>query len=268
MKNTANAIVCKCLIMSLAEFNEIVAGYFGEETDDYLRAIADNRRKQRREKLYRTLAGHFDVASVVEIGKTASGESMYIIVKETSAVPENVCFDEILDDIDNSIWHLVRCVAGGSANEVFDAINDAVTTLHRNVPAVDQMPYKQASQMLTNIHQQVKAYLANTDFADCEDVDDVDWDMEIIGEVCDIVESQMDAYDISVCHPFYTEDGNDGDDEGTPCYCSGECDNEDCPLMHPKTVTGYVRQILDECTVDMRAHRLLNELYRITVAEL
>jgi len=45
--------------------------------------------------------------------------------------------------------------------------------------------------------------------------DHMDWDMAIIGEVCDFIEETLKAHNISTCYPFQTDDE-------TICYASAD----------------------------------------------
>lgn len=49
----------------------------------------------------------------------------------------------------------------------------------------------------------------------------VEWDVEIIGEVVDVVKDVLSKKCFGVCHPFYTNGK-------TPCYESDDCGLENC----------------------------------------
>lgn len=51
---------------------------------------------------------------------------------------------------------------------------------------------------------------------------EIEWDMEIIGEVVDAVKSVLDDFNVPVCHPFFADE--------TPCYKTSECQNRNCPF--------------------------------------
>lgn len=54
---------------------------------------------------------------------------------------------------------------------------------------------------------------------------EIDWDMEIIGEIEEAVEDILKSRCFGVCHPFYCDDN-------IPCYQSDDCGNEDCPFRN------------------------------------
>lgn len=50
---------------------------------------------------------------------------------------------------------------------------------------------------------------------------DVEWDMEVIGEIEKVVEDILASRCFGVCHPFYSDDN-------IPYYKSDDCWNEAC----------------------------------------
>lgn len=54
---------------------------------------------------------------------------------------------------------------------------------------------------------------------------DVEWDMEIIGEIEEAVEDILMSRCFGVCHPFYC-----GDE--IPCHQSDDCGNTKCPFRN------------------------------------
>lgn len=54
--------------------------------------------------------------------------------------------------------------------------------------------------------------------------EELDWDMEIIGEIADYAEEVLNGSEVETCRPFY-----EGENE-TPCYLGTDCKNPNCPL--------------------------------------
>lgn len=50
---------------------------------------------------------------------------------------------------------------------------------------------------------------------------DVKWNMEVIGEIEEVVEDILTSRYFDICHPFYSDDN-------IPCYKSDDCWNEAC----------------------------------------
>lgn len=54
------------------------------------------------------------------------------------------------------------------------------------------------------------------------DSEEIEWDMEIIGEVVDVVEETLKSYCFGICRPFTSNE--------TPCYKTDECGIRNCPF--------------------------------------
>lgn len=52
------------------------------------------------------------------------------------------------------------------------------------------------------------------------------WNMEVIGQVTDLVESILAQRSLPTCHPYYGDDGFGR----TPCFECADCANADCPF--------------------------------------
>ena len=52
--------------------------------------------------------------------------------------------------------------------------------------------------------------------------DDLEWDMEKIGDLIDCAEAILKEHGVESCHPYY-ESG-----EETPCYLGTDCTNKVC----------------------------------------
>lgn len=57
-------------------------------------------------------------------------------------------------------------------------------------------------------------------------VNEIDWDMEMIGDVVEFVKEYLEEKHIPVCHPYYDVTT----DKDIPCYRSGDCHVEECPM--------------------------------------
>lgn len=53
---------------------------------------------------------------------------------------------------------------------------------------------------------------------------DIEWNMEIIGEVEEAVEDVLTSRCFGICHPFYCDE--------VPCYKSEDCGNTNCPFKN------------------------------------
>lgn len=271
MKNTENATVHKCIMLSVCEFENILLQHLGE--NDYTKIILDGNDKKNYQAVYDMLTDYFDVTKIKEIGRTKNN-CVYILIDETPETSDNA-IDEINDLIDNSIWSVITCLIEGKEQKISDAIIDAISALSYNKPVMQDKSYKFVCNMIDSIKTHAKNVLSKTALIN-KRVDD--WNMEIIGEVCDVIEREMKLHDIPVCHPYFIhQDGT------TPCYKTCDCENEYCALKTQKeecsennydgdvpadTITGYVGQVLEECDIDNKACTLLTELYNIAVAKL
>ena len=70
----------------------------------------------------------------------------------------------------------------------------------------------------------IKALVSSSE----KEEDAVEWDMEYIGAVVDMVESYLEERGFQVCHPYYGGEGR------TPCVDCGYCSNENCSLKKEK----------------------------------
>ena len=60
-----------------------------------------------------------------------------------------------------------------------------------------------------------------------EENEEIEWDMEHIGEVVDMVKSYLKERGFQVCHPYYEADG---DTDEKPCCECDSCSNENCQM--------------------------------------
>lgn len=56
--------------------------------------------------------------------------------------------------------------------------------------------------------------------------EEIEWDMEIIGDVVDAVEDALKSHCIGICRPFTSNE--------KPCYKTSECGVRNCPFKKGK----------------------------------
>ena len=59
--------------------------------------------------------------------------------------------------------------------------------------------------------------------------DEFPWDMEKIGPVADAVEGALADAGLHICRPWME---NSGEEDEKPCYLTGECECESCPMKN------------------------------------
>ncbi len=57
-------------------------------------------------------------------------------------------------------------------------------------------------------------------------INEIDWDMEMIGDVVEFVKEYLEERQIPVCNPYYDV----ATDKDVPCYLNGDCCTAECPL--------------------------------------
>lgn len=56
--------------------------------------------------------------------------------------------------------------------------------------------------------------------------EEIEWDMEIIGEIVDVVEDTLKSHCFGICRPFTADD--------KPCYKTDDCGVANCPFKKGK----------------------------------
>lgn len=114
------------------------------------------------------------------------------------------------DEIDNASYALLCSVAGEVSAE---KQNDDLKVLVGVLMPKDYQPEKRAN--LFAIMQRVKDTVADYEIKKNGD-GEIEWNMEFIAGVTEVVEAELDKAKIGTCHPFFMED--DEIDEDDPLY--------------------------------------------------
>ena len=132
------------------------------------------------------------------------------------------------DSIDNAA-HNVICVVAGQADvqKKTEAVTALLNALMPNSAALPENTID-VNKLLETLEQRISSFTL------VKSGDDVDWNMEQIAAVTEIVEWALEDKKVSVCHPYFSEDdGNknenyDEDNDGVLCCLA--CDRCDyCP---------------------------------------
>ena len=128
------------------------------------------------------------------------------------------------DDIDNASYDVICAVADErEKSKKIEAVVQLCQALMPNDVVFDKNTVNMKN-LLSSISSRV------SDFDIVRSGAKVDWNMEQIGEITDIVKSELESNNILVCHPFFVEDDDkDGDkgDEILCCLSSDRCTG--CP---------------------------------------
>ena len=72
------------------------------------------------------------------------------------------------------------------------------------------------------------AIVSPSEYEEDDEDDVVEWDMEHIGEVVDMVKSYLEGAGFKTCHPYYEENDQLGQSCRVPCSKSFSCENSSC----------------------------------------
>ena len=72
------------------------------------------------------------------------------------------------------------------------------------------------------------AIVTPSEYEEDDEEEEVEWDMEHIGEVVDMVKSYLEEAGFKTCHPYCEENDQFGQSCRVPCLKSYSCENEKC----------------------------------------
>ena len=150
---------------------------------------------------------------------------------ETVGKPDDGFLVEACDRIDNAVWDAIVAVFTGNGNET-KSVEDALKSLmlHDEEELSPACIYEEASDT-------IKLTVNRLGGLEFDDDGEAEWDMEVIGEVEDVLEGVLKSHGITSCHPWEEDDNI--------CYsCADHC--EGCPRSKQQAHDEERRLSVDE----------------------
>lgn len=140
------------------------------------------------------------------------------------------------DSIDNAAHEVINAIVKEADDEeIMEAVKDLAEALMpegQELPVITDEDNGQAMENTIDLNELtviMKRIISKWGIPKPAENEDVEWDMYFIGDVTDIMESELDKKCIGICHPFFCNDEDAEDDEhydedndGVLCFLSSD----------------------------------------------
>lgn len=111
------------------------------------------------------------------------------------------------DSIDNAAHDVICAVVNKKyIQEKTDAVNTLLNVLMPNSTVLLENTVD-VNELLTTLESQISAFTV------VKSGDDVDWNMDQIAAVTEIVEGALDKKNVTICHPYFSDDEDNKENE-------------------------------------------------------
>lgn len=152
------------------------------------------------------------------------------------------------DSIDNSAFAVINAVVTGADDaEITEAVKELGEALMPNgqelpvAPETEDIELVEGAISLKEVTEAMKRIISKWGIPKPEEGEDVEWDMQYIADVSDIMQSELDKKNIPNCHPFFcanedvAEDDENYDEDNDGILCCLSCNRcTNCPEKSEK----------------------------------